>query len=45
VQDCLRRRLFTVEEALARLAQPDMLTRPGAKLLRQALPRGERDVI
>jgi hypothetical protein len=39
VQDCLRRRLFTTEEALARLAQPDMQKRPGAALLQQALRR------
>ena len=38
VQDCLARRLFTVDEARARLAQPDMRTRPGAELLRRALP-------
>ena len=37
VQDCLRRRLFTVEQARARLAQPDMLIRPGAHLLRHVL--------
>jgi len=38
VQDCLDRRLFTVEEAQARLAQADMVERAGAKLLRQVLP-------
>ena len=38
VQDCLGRRLFTVDEARARLAQPDMRKRPGAELLRRALP-------
>jgi len=38
VQDCLRRRLFTAEEARERLSQPDMIDRPGAKLLRRALP-------
>ena len=37
VQDCLDRQLFTVDEAMARLAQPDMLERVGAKLLRQVL--------
>jgi hypothetical protein len=37
VRDCLDRRLFTPEEAMARVAQPDMLTRPGAKILRQVL--------
>ena len=40
VRDCLERRLFTVEQALARIVEPDMRTRPGAKLLRQALPTG-----
>src|SRR3954453_420306 len=38
VLDCLERRLFTVEEARARLAQPDMAGRIGAALVRQALP-------
>jgi hypothetical protein len=42
VQDCLDRRLFIVEEAKARLAEPDMLTRRGAELLRKTLPGGER---
>lgn len=37
VRDCLDRRLFTPEEAMVRVAEPDMLTRPGAKLLRQVL--------
>ena len=37
VRDCLDRRLFTVEEAMARVAEPDMLTRSGAKLLRQVV--------
>jgi hypothetical protein len=41
VRDCLERRLFSVGEALARIAEPDMLPRPGAKLLRQVLPSGE----
>ena len=39
VDDALARRLFTVEEAWARLAQPDMRTRPGAEILRRMLPR------
>lgn len=39
VQDCLERQLFTVEEAWARLAEPDMEGRPGAELLRRTLPR------
>ena len=38
VRHCLVRRLFSVGEALARIAEPDMLTRPGAALLRDALP-------
>ena len=37
ILDCLRRRLFTVPEARVRLAQPDMATRRGAEILRQAL--------
>jgi hypothetical protein len=37
VQDCLDRRLFTAEEAWARLAEQDMVRRPGAELLRRAL--------
>ena len=39
VQDCLERRLFSRGEAMARIAEPDMATHPGAELLRQALPR------
>jgi hypothetical protein len=38
VRDCLERGLFTVEEAWRRLAEPDMVGRRGAELLRQALP-------
>ena len=37
VQDCLDRHLFTVEEAAARVAQPDMQHRRGAELLRLIL--------
>ena len=37
VQDCLDRRLFSREEAMARIAEPDMLSRPGAQLLLQVL--------
>jgi hypothetical protein len=37
VQDCLDRRLFTVEEARARLVEPDMANRHGADLLRRLL--------
>jgi hypothetical protein len=33
VTDCLERKLFTVEEARARLRESDMLCRPGAHLL------------
>jgi hypothetical protein len=33
VQHCLDRKLFTIEEARARLCEPDMLDRPGAHLL------------
>jgi hypothetical protein len=39
VRDCLERRLFSLGEALARIAEPDMLTHPGAQLLRHALAR------
>jgi hypothetical protein len=38
VRDCLERGLFTVEEAMQRLAEPDMVGRKGAELLRRALP-------
>jgi hypothetical protein len=37
VSDSLGRGLFTVEEAYARVAEPDMATRRGAALLRQVL--------
>ena len=37
VRDCLDRGLFTADEALARVAEPDMRTRRGAPLLRQIL--------
>ena len=37
VHDCLGRRLFTVREARARIAEPDMQGRLGADLLRRAL--------
>ncbi len=33
VSDCLERRLFTVEEALVRMRQPDMVDDPGAAML------------
>jgi hypothetical protein len=42
VEDCLRRRLFSVEEARARLDEPDMEQRRGAHLLNEALDRFER---
>ena len=38
VRDCLERGLFTIEEASRRLAEPDMVGRRGAELLRRALP-------
>lgn len=38
VEDCLERRLFTVDEAWARLAQQDMVGRRGAEMLRDVLP-------
>ncbi|TMK64672.1 MAG: hypothetical protein E6G60_06550 [Actinobacteria bacterium] len=37
VQDCLDRQLFSVEEARARVVEPDMVGRPGALLLRSLL--------
>lgn len=39
VRHCLDRGLFTREEAMARIAQPDVSMRPGAQLLRQMLDR------
>jgi hypothetical protein len=39
VRDCLDRRLFTREEAMQRVSKPDMLTRLGAKLVRQIVSR------
>jgi hypothetical protein len=39
VRDCLDRKLFSRGEAMFRTAEPDMLTRPGAQLLRQMLVR------
>jgi hypothetical protein len=38
VNDCLERGLFTLETAWQRLAEPDMVDRRGAELLRRALP-------
>lgn len=40
VKDCLDRGLFTVEEALSRLAEDDMRTRPGALLVHAVLRLG-----
>lgn len=40
VDGCLRRQLFSVEEARARLAEPDMVQRPSAMLLGAVLPPG-----
>jgi hypothetical protein len=37
ISHCLARDLFTVSEAMQRIAQPDMTTRPGAILLGTAL--------
>ena len=37
IRDCLDRDLFTVEEALARINQPDMAARVGAQMVRSAL--------
>jgi hypothetical protein len=39
LRDCLRRELFTPEEAWQRVAEPDMVGRRGAELLRRVLPR------
>jgi hypothetical protein len=38
VHECLERKLFTVEQARARIAEPDMRRRLGAALLREQLP-------
>jgi hypothetical protein len=39
VRDCFERRLFSRAEALARIAEPDMMTHPGGDLLKHALAR------
>jgi hypothetical protein len=39
IRDFLDRRLFTIKQAQARLAQPDMASRRGAELVRRILPR------
>ena len=41
IRDCLDRGLFTVEEAVERLDQPDMATRVGAQMVRCALGAAE----
>ncbi len=38
VRDCLERGLFTLEDAWRRVAEPDMVGRRGADVLRRALP-------
>lgn len=38
IADCLARDLFTVDDALTRISEPDMWLRPGAQRLRQFLP-------
>ena len=40
VRHCLERRLFTVQEAERRLAEPDMRSRRGAQLLRELIDDG-----
>jgi len=37
IEDCLQRRLFTVEDAVRRLAEPDLAGHRGAELLRRAI--------
>jgi hypothetical protein len=37
IRDCLDRGLFTVEDALARIDQPDMAARAGAHMVRSAI--------
>jgi hypothetical protein len=41
IDDCLERELFTLEEAVERLAQPDISSRRGAQMVRDALSRRE----
>lgn len=45
VRDALKRRLFTVDEAAARVSQPDIAGRPGARLLGELLRRREGDLV
>lgn len=42
VRHCLDRRMFTVDEALARVAEPDMQARRGAQVLRRLLNDANR---
>jgi len=37
IEDCLQRRPFTVEDAVRRLAEPDLAGHRGAELLRRAI--------
>jgi len=39
VEDCLARRLFTIEEALARVDEPDLRDHRGAQLVRGIVSR------
>lgn len=39
IRDCLRRRLFTIQEAHVRLSEPDMELHRGADVVRRALMR------
>lgn len=41
IDDCLHRSLFTLEEAAERLAQPDISSRRGARIVKAALSRRE----
>jgi hypothetical protein len=43
IRDCLDRNLFTVEQALERIEQPDMAVRVGAHMVRSALARNDPD--
>jgi hypothetical protein len=40
IHDCVERQLFTLDEALARLAAEDMVSHRGAALFREALSEG-----
>jgi hypothetical protein len=43
IRDCLDRKLFTVEQARARIEQPDMAARVGAHMVSSALARNDPD--